>query len=311
MEDTVETSTISGKTTEKKEAEENKIAILGHNVFREDDKESGGSRIVIELNIKNVLDKLIGGVVFEAVFFDKDGKLIDEVEQKISDITPNSSRLVRLSYREDKNNPVENYNVKIGKISVAPDPVASGNDMVSIVKHNLKFMDNVMFEGLECAVRNISDKTISTLILESVFYDSEGNTVNVTKHKETNLRPGNSRGITIKPSTPDALKIRSYSIKAIRAVTTDFEKVQIIKNDIKAVGKGREVTVVCKNIASDKTDAAVIVTFFNQDKENIGTRVILLRDMQPDSARQFKVLFNPVEGDIVKTHEVNVGDLVE
>jgi hypothetical protein len=291
--------------------EENKIAILGHNVFREEDKERGGSRIVIELNVKNVLDKLIGGVVFEAIFSDKEGNIVETVEQKISDISPNSSRVVRLIHREDKNKPVENYSVKVGKISIAPDPTASGNDMVSIIKHNLKFMDNIIFDGLEYGIKNISDRIIASVYFECTFYDSEGNIVSAIKHRETNLRPNNSRGITIKPSIPDAINIRSYNIKTVRTVTADAEKVQIIKSDIRAEGPDREVTILCKNICSEKTDAAIVVTFFNKDKENIGTRVIPIRDMEPDTTRQFRILFKPRTGDIVKTYEVHVGDLIE
>jgi hypothetical protein len=291
--------------------EENKIAILGHNVFREDDKESGGSRIVIELNIENVLDKLIGSVVFEAVFSDKEGNIIDKVEQKISDISPNSKRTVRLIHREDKNKPVENYSVKVGKISIAPAPTAAGNDMVSLIKHNLNFIDYIIFDGLECGIKNISDKVIASAYFECTFYDSEGNAVAVVKHKETNLRPNNSRGITIKPLIPDAINIKSYNIKTVRTVTADVEKVQIIKSDIRAEGPDREVTILCKNICPEKADAAIVVTFFNQDKENIGTRVIPVRDMEPDATRQFKILFKPLAGDIVKTCEVHVGDLIE
>jgi predicted NUDIX family NTP pyrophosphohydrolase len=58
------------KKPEQDVPEENKIAILGHNIFKEDDK-SGGSNIVVELNIKNVIDKTVGSVVFEAEFSDR------------------------------------------------------------------------------------------------------------------------------------------------------------------------------------------------------------------------------------------------
>jgi hypothetical protein len=44
----------TAKEPAQKAPEENKIAILSHNVFREDD-EKNGSRIVVELNIKIVM----------------------------------------------------------------------------------------------------------------------------------------------------------------------------------------------------------------------------------------------------------------
>jgi hypothetical protein len=54
---------------------------------------------------------------------------------------------------------------------------ASGNDMVQVTKHSLKYMDNAMLEGLECGINNISDKAIATLILECTFFDGESGVV--------------------------------------------------------------------------------------------------------------------------------------
>ncbi len=48
--------------------EENKIAILGHNVFSEDNA-NGVSNIVIELSIKNVMNRMVGSVVFRSRFY--------------------------------------------------------------------------------------------------------------------------------------------------------------------------------------------------------------------------------------------------
>ena len=107
--------------------EENKIAILGHNIFREDD-ESGSGRIVIELNIKNVMDRAMGSVVFEAAFSDKDGNVIDVAEQKVSCLASGGMRTVRLVHKEDPAKPVENYNVKVNDIIMVPKPAVSGND---------------------------------------------------------------------------------------------------------------------------------------------------------------------------------------
>ncbi len=123
MDKTAKDNSNKNKETVKKPEqdvpEENKIAILGHNIFREDDK-SGGSSIVVELNIKNVIDKTVGSVVFEAEFSDKDGNVVDVVEQKASSIGSNGERSVRLVHKEDVNKPVVNYNVKVRDIVMVP-----------------------------------------------------------------------------------------------------------------------------------------------------------------------------------------------
>ncbi|NLL90153.1 MAG: hypothetical protein GX226_03510 [Dehalococcoidales bacterium] len=291
--------------------EENKIAILGHNIFSEDN-EDGGSNLVIELNIKNVMKLTVGSVVFEAIFTDKDGNVLDAVEQKVTSLAPDVSRTVRLVYKVDATKPLENYNVQVRDMVMVPESVACGNEMVTVTKHNLKYFDNAILEGVECGIQNVSDKDIATLIMECTFFDGEGNILKVIKHKETNLLSGNSRGIMIPPpADAPAFLISSYNIRVLRAITTDVEKVQIIKDEIRTLGDAKEVTLSCKNISAEKTDAAVIVKFLNDAAEVIGIKVIPVKDLEPGSTRQFNVSFQPLPGDYVKNHEVSAGDLVE
>jgi hypothetical protein len=127
-----------------------------------------------------------------------------------------------------------------------PRSAAPGNDMVLVTKHSLKYMDNAILEGLECSIKNISDKAIATLILECTFFDGEGGVVTVIKHKETNLLPSNSRGIMIAvPITGEAFKIQSYNVRVFRIIKTDVEKVQIVRSVMKAAGSEKEVTISC------------------------------------------------------------------
>lgn len=311
MENTEKSAEQTKKDAGQTVPEENKIAIQGHTIFREGDDSSGYS-IVIELNIKNVMNKTVGSVVFEASFSDKDGNVNDIVEQKVSGLGPEVSRTIRLVHKEDPAKPVENYNVKVRDIVMVPESVACGNDMVAIKKHNFKYLENVILEGVECGIQNISDKTIATLIIECTFFDSDGNVLNVTKHKETNLLPGNIRGIIITPPiTVEGFRISTYNVRIFRVVTADVEKVQVIKNEIRTNGNEKEVSLICKNISSEKTDAAIIVKFFNDSKDDIGTKVIPVKDLEPGTTRQLKLNFKPAAGDNVSRHEITVGDLVE
>jgi hypothetical protein len=303
----METEKIPGQ----KAPEENKIAIQSHNVFREED-EKEGSRIVVELNIKNVMERPVGSVVFEAEFSDANGNIINTTEQKVSSIAPNGTRKVRLVHKEDATKPVGNYNVKVRDIVMVPMAAFAGNDMVLITKHCLKYMDNAILEGLECGIKNISEKPIATLIIECTFFDGEGSVLSVVKHKETNFLPGNSRGIMIPvPMSGESFRIQSYNGRIFRLITTDIEKIQIVQSIMKAVGSDKEVTIICKNISSEKADAAIIVKFFNESKEDVGTKVLVVKDLEPGPTRQYKLSFTPVANDSIKTHEVTVGDLVE
>ena len=158
--------------------------------FREED-ENNGSRIVVELNIKNVMDRAVGSVVFEAVFSDANGNVIDTVEQKVASLAPDATRTVRLVYKEDTAKPVGNYNVKVRDIVMVPRSAFSGNDMVLITKHGFKYMDNDILEGLECGIKNISDKGIATLIIECTFFRQRRQRFKCNKNtRKQNLLPG-------------------------------------------------------------------------------------------------------------------------
>jgi hypothetical protein len=308
--DVIKTGEASPQSAGQSGLAENKLAILGHSINRKEIENSDASEIIIELNVKNVLNRIIGSVVFEAIFYDKDNNIIDKVRQKTTDLGPNVARTIRISYPERKGTPAQNYNVTVTKIAMPPEPVVTGNDLAVVTKHIITPPDVLVLEGIEFAIKNVTDKTIATLVFEYNLFDSEGNVLKTQNHIETNLRPQGSRGIVIKPVIPDMFKISSYTIRLVRTVTTDHERVQIIKHEMINNNPG-DITVICKNISEDKTNAALIAKFFNFKKETIGIQVIPVRDIEPSTTKQFYFMFIPVEGDVVKSHEVNIGDLLE
>ena len=58
-----------------------------------------------------------------------------------------------------------------------------------------------------------------------------------------------------------------------------------------------------------KTDAAIVTTFYDPKKENIGTRVLVLKDIEPKTVRPFRVRFKPQEGDTVRSFSIALGDI--
>ena len=94
--------------------------------------------------------------------------------------------------------------------------------------------------------------------------------------------------------------------------TADDEKIQLQRHEIRTTDAGEEeVRGIAKNISEVKTDAALVATFLDSKKGNIGTRVVILRDIEPNTIRQFDFKFKPQEGDIVGTYTLNIGDIVE
>jgi hypothetical protein len=198
-----------------------------------------------------------------------------------------------------------------------PAPTATGNDRITILKHNLTQIS--MDRGAEyptarvdLAIRNVSDSTIATAVFEAIFYDKEGNIVDTVKHREVELKPETSRLIHITTSIPvyEYDQIASYDVRLVRTATADVERVQLLRYEIATIETGEEeVWGVAKNISEVKTDAAVVATFYDAEKENIGVRVLLLRDIEPNTVRRFDLRFKPHEGDTVRNCSIIVGEL--
>jgi hypothetical protein len=162
--------------------------------------------------------------------------------------------------------------------------------------------------GVELAIRNVSDSTIATAVFEAVFYDQEGNILDTVKHREIDLKPDTSRAIHITSSINEIDKVKSYGVRIIRTTTADVEKVQLRRHEMRTTEAGEEeISGTVKNISEVKTDAALVATFYDPKKENIGTKVLVLRDIEPNTIRQFDFKFKPQEGDIVRSYSLNVG----
>jgi len=298
------------KTPEPTATGNEKITILKHEIYR---KGEGGELEAagVELAIKNVSDSLIGSALFEAVLYDIEGNTLNAIEHKTIELRPNLSRTIRITSSGPERDKIESYNVRLVKTAMPPEPTATGNEKITILKHKLSEMTmdyrgGEGSSGVELAVRNVSDSTIASAAFEAVLYDIEGNILDTVKHREIDLKPNTSRAINITSSMPERDKVKSYNVKITRATTADVEKVQLRRHEIKTTEAGEEVRGIVKNISEVKTDAALVATFYDPKKENIGTKVLILKDIEPDNIKQFHFLFKPQEGDMVRTYTLNI-----
>ncbi len=295
-----------------------KISILKHGVYIKSKERGEVEKAGVELTIKNVSDTTIGSVVFEAVFYDKEGNIVDTVEHKTVELLPYmKGHTIHITSSSPERDKIESYNVRLVKKTTPPTPTATGNEKITILKHSLfKTADDYSLVGrtaiVELAIRNVSDSTLATIVFEAVLYDIEGNILDTVKHREIDLKPSTSRAISINSYITELNKVRSYNVKIIKMTTTDVEKVQLRRHERSTTETGEEeVRGVVKNISNVKTDTALVGTFYDPKKENIGTKVIILRDIEPNSIRQFHFKFKPQEGDIVRTYTLNIGEIAE
>ncbi len=205
-----------------------------------------------------------------------------------------------------------------------PASTATGNERITIPKHDLSIVpvpareEEIEYgkpptpDGVELVIRNVSDSTIATAVFEAMFFGAEGNILDTVKHKEIELQPDTSRAIRICSSIYEHERIKSYDVRLVRATTADVEKVQLRRHEMTTTETGEEEIVgVVKNLSQVKTDAAVVATFYDCNKENIGTKVVILRDIEPNAVRKYAFKFKPQEGDIVRTYSLNIGEIVE
>ncbi len=285
------------------------VAILKHDIFHRY-KADGTEEIGLEMAIKNQSDETLGAVYFEAVFYDIEGKVIDTVGRKECELPKDIKRTVRMVSASPLADKIKSYAVRVDRVTLTPTPTAEGNDSVEIFKHTLTIADTL--SGVEFAIKNKSNVTIATMVFEARFFDIEGEVLHTASRTETDLKPGASRAVMIQyPGQHDEYKIKSYALRLVRMTTTDTEKVQVRRYEMRTIGGEVEVDGVVKNISTARVNAALVANFTNPQKENVGSTVVVMRDIEPETIRRFKFKFKPQPGDIVRTCTLTVGDLVE
>lgn len=304
----------SFKTPEPKAIGNSQVSILKHNIYLKDGDHISEATS-IELSVINISNNPIGSILFKAELYDIDGNTLDTVEQKLFDFEPGIIRKVVINYSDLNSDKVKSYCIRIAKVVMTPEPVATGNESVIILNHSLN-LDlesgwRMKFPSIDVSIRSASNKTIASLLFEIILYDIEGNIIDTIYLKETEIRPNTSRAIYIPLEKQGTQKIlRSYNIKIVRMTTTDIEKVLILRNEIRTTEEGEEVRGIVKNISDVRTDAALIATFFNSNKETMASKVIILKDIEPRFVRNFEFTFNSPIGEKVKEYILNIGELI-
>jgi hypothetical protein len=292
------------------------ISILKHNfILKMNDEKAGGRGI--SFRFKNISGSDIGKAVFEIIFYDAKGNVLESIEKSTSGFEKEGTRILDVETSKSQEVDISNYDVKIAKVIFPPAPVATGNDQIKIVKHCIGSVIGTShallpISCLHFAIRNISSKTISTAIFDITFYDGEANELETVRHKELYLKPNDSRAIAIKTDKIIGGPPRSYNITLIKAITTDVERIQMYRNEVNRFEMGgQEICGILKNISDIKSDAALVATFFNHDDAVIGKRILLIKDISPNSIKKFSFTFIPPEGEEIKNHKFDIGELIE
>jgi hypothetical protein len=297
------------------------ISILNHNlVLKKNNEEFSGKGI--SFRFKNISGSDIGKAVFKITFYDAKGNVLESIEKSTLGFEKEDARILNVESSKAQEVDISSYDVKIAKVIFPPAPVAKGNDEIKIVKHYAGQTVNWRTERPEncvnLAIKNISEKTISTAVFEVVFYDVEGNIIDTIHHKEVDLKPDNSRAITITTEMINDFpqKSFSYNIAIIKSTTADIEKVLIVSKEARTsvIGDGEfreEIRGLLRNISDVKTDATLVATFYDFKNEIIGTRIMPVDNITPGVYKRFHFIYDTPKGKQVKTFKLCVGEITE
>jgi hypothetical protein len=195
------------------------------------------------------------------------------------------------------------------------ESTATGDEKIEILKHDFfdVYEDNrwvLKPAGLNVTIRNLTELTIATAIIEAAFYDMAGHVLETATHKAVELWKDTGRAIRINSKIMEVGKIKSYDVKVARTRTAEQERVQLRAHDINRNQAGEDVVlVIVKNVSKAASDAAVVVTLYGANKEEVGRKVAVLRDIGPETIRQCELAFKLHEGDRWGTYRIEIGEL--
>ena len=160
------------------------IEIISHNLLVKESDGIKGSGVA--LNLKNNAGKDIGKAVFSVVLYDADGNVIDTIEESLKDFDKDGIRSFSIEYPQPDAN-IRSYAVSVVKTVLTPDAEAVGNNKVAVLSHRvIKNKASAGKSSIELEIKNISETTLATVVLEADFYDGEKYLLDSVCHKNSN-----------------------------------------------------------------------------------------------------------------------------
>lgn len=293
------------------------ISITKQNIYKNTTENEILDEVGIELAIKNISGETIDYIAFDVEFLGISGNVLQINELELIDLKSDTERSFVVKYSGCEMDKVESSYIKVAKMAIVPEPIAIGDEKIKILKHSFAEVGRKRKNASETydinlSVMNNFDKTVATITFEACYFDIQANVVDRVKHNEVDIEPGCSRRVIIKSlaNKKEGFNIKSYEVRVVRVTTADEEKVQLRRCSGRTTKNGEEITIIAKNISDVKVDAAVFVTFYDYQERNIGSRALILRNMDPRSVRQSFLLFKPREGDKLTRFSTNIAEIV-
>ncbi len=162
------------------------VAIHNHSLCKACRDVRGGSFPArVDLAIGNETDKTIATIVLEAVFYDKEGNVVDTAKQKEYDLRPNRSRAVPILSSVTDIDVVTSYAVRVIRTSTADV------EKVQLRRHEMTAVENGQ-DLVSGTVVNIS-QTKTDAALVATFYDANEENIGVAVLALRDIEPDTTR----------------------------------------------------------------------------------------------------------------------
>jgi hypothetical protein len=184
-----------------------KIEILKHRLAPTDPGSDGVAlaRPGLELAIRNVCATTIATAVFQAVFYDEEGNVVDQVKHGESTLDPETSRAIHIACTPSVYDRVRSYAVKIVKT------ITADVEKVQLRRHEA-WTTETGAEAIKGIVKNISQVKTDAAVV-ATFYDLEGDIIGTHVVVLRDLEPNAIRqyDLVFRPQAGDV--VRNYTLR--------------------------------------------------------------------------------------------------
>jgi hypothetical protein len=181
------------------------IEILEHFYTMEDN--TFGAGLIggrINLSVKNILNKTIAMAMFEAVYYDLDGNVLDTIQHKEFELKPDKSRVVTITIDRIKGLYVKSYKVNIIKISTADV------EKIQLLRNESRTIESGRKE-ISGILKNISDVKADTVLVVT-FLDSNEEINGISVLEVKNIEPDCVRKFSLTFTPVKGCSVKNYFI---------------------------------------------------------------------------------------------------
>jgi hypothetical protein len=275
--------------------------------------------IALHTKIKNAAKNNIAEAIIEIKLFDEHANQIGIVQRHIEGLVAGQIRNVNTDTPKKIWPFIKDYASEVIKVFPVESSGAEGCEAIKVLRHSFHPIDGLYGpvqvergKSVAVTIENMTEECMAAVVCACDFYDSDGELMDSVRKRISEIKANATKSFVI-ASQKLAKDAKKYSVSIIKVITSQEEKILIYRAGTSRMGTGEElVRGLLKNISNSAVDAWFVATFFSSENEVIGTRVLKLEGISPNSTREFSFVYMPpAEGERVSKSVFDIGTVVE